>query len=137
MKICGTCKIEKEISQFYNNPRTKDGYYSRCKPCYRQSNRENYHKNGHKWIETSKNAHVQRNYGISLAQYNEILVQQNSCCPICNKHRDEQKNDLSVDHDHETGKVRGLLCTNCNHRLIANHRDPQIFLNAARYLTNV
>ena len=45
---------------------------------------------------------------------NKKLKEQNYCCAICNRHRDEFKRNLSVDHDHKTGKVRSLLCIICN-----------------------
>jgi hypothetical protein len=53
-------------------------------------------------------------YGITLIQYNEIFNSQNGCCKICGTHQSELKKALFVDHDHKTGKIRGLLCHQCN-----------------------
>lgn len=55
-------------------------------------------------------------YGITLQQYNEILKNQNNVCLLCNSktaYKTKGRN-LCVDHDHETGKIRGLLCNRCN-----------------------
>jgi len=56
-------------------------------------------------------------YNITASQYMDLFVKQNACCPICGLHRDEFWRDFVIDHDHETGKVRGLLCMGCNTQL--------------------
>jgi hypothetical protein len=56
-------------------------------------------------------------YGLTNARYEELLRLQHNRCGICGKHQIELYHTLAVDHDHETGKVRGLLCTTCNVRL--------------------
>jgi len=53
-------------------------------------------------------------YGLTVEQYNEIFDQQRGECAICGKHQTELTKGLAVDHNHETGKVRGLLCSYCN-----------------------
>lgn len=58
--------------------------------------------------------HLKVNYNLTEEQYNEILISQNNQCFICGKFDSEMKKRLAVDHDHETGKIRGLLCDNCN-----------------------
>ena len=55
-----------------------------------------------------------RTYGINIDDWNEMFNQQNGCCEICGKHQSEQNRRLDIDHNHTTGKVRSLLCTNCN-----------------------
>ena len=55
-----------------------------------------------------------KEYGITLDEYNEMFAEQNGCCAVCEKHQIEFKDSLSVDHCHETGDVRGLLCFKCN-----------------------
>lgn len=61
-----------------------------------------------------KDVNLQREYGITLGDYNNKFMEQQGCCAICNKHQSEFKKPLFVDHDHDTGKVRGLLCNKCN-----------------------
>lgn len=73
-----------------------------------------YHKN--LWItkNKSKKPHLQRTYGITVDDYNIMFAFQEGKCLGCNKHQSELKSALHVDHDHETGKIRGLLCKKCN-----------------------
>ena len=63
-----------------------------------------------------KEQFLKNNYGITLDQENAMRKQQNYRCaiPACNRHESEFKNGLSIDHNHTTGRVRELLCTNCN-----------------------
>jgi len=61
--------------------------------------------------------HYRRKYGITLEDYNKLYSNQNGCCSICHRPQFELEKTLSVDHDHITGKVRGLLCNGCNGRL--------------------
>jgi hypothetical protein len=53
-------------------------------------------------------------FGLSLEQYNEMFTAQGGKCKICGTHQLELKRRLAVDHDHNTGKIRGLLCQHCN-----------------------
>lgn len=75
------------------------------------------------------------NYGITLDQYNELLNRQNNRCGVCNKHESDFKTKLAVDHDHQTGEIFGLLCWQCNHKIIGEYRDPSIYEKAASFLT--
>ena len=84
--------------------------------------------------EQQRWAHIKRTYGISQAEYEEILEEQHGCCAICKRHHTEFDRNLAVDHDHQTLEVRGLLCQWCNQRLLGRHRDPDLFRAAAEYL---
>jgi hypothetical protein len=75
----------------------------------RQKYKEYYHNNK----DSVKNTYLQTNYKITLEDYNLLLEKQNEKCKICNRDCSTGKS-LAVDHNHETGKVRGLLCKNCN-----------------------
>lgn len=81
-----------------------------------------------------------RRYGISLEQYDNMLLKQNGVCAIC-KQYETMKNkkgticNLSVDHDHETGLVRGLLCRNCNVGLGNFSDDIRVMRVAIAYLS--
>ncbi|MGW8181329.1 MAG: endonuclease domain-containing protein, partial [bacterium] len=55
-------------------------------------------------------------------------------CGVCRRHEGVFKQRLAVDHDHHTGRIRGLLCTHCNRYVIGRHRDPEIFRRAFHYL---
>ena len=75
-----------------------------------------------------------REYGISIAEYNHLFELQEGKCSICGTHQSELKKRLHIDHNHETGKVRGLLCQKCN-VAIGLLQDNWILLqNAANYI---
>lgn len=76
-------------------------------------------------------------YGLSAAEYWAIYEYQNGKCYICERAKGTGKRRLSVDHDHETGLVRGLLCLPCNRDILGHLRDSvAALLRAIRYLTN-
>ncbi len=72
-------------------------------------------------------------YGITVSDYEELFFLQNGKCAICVR-EEENGNMLSVDHDHSSGKVRGLLCHKCNVGLGNFRDDIKIVRNAERYL---
>ena len=85
------------------------------------------------WSQESRNDRLQRQYSITEELYSKIFQKQEGRCAICNCHQHYQR--LSVDHDHKTGMVRGLLCTNCN-RGLGRFFDSAIRLSAASaYIT--
>lgn len=126
-KKCSKCKKLKLLTDFHVQTAMPDGHRSACKECnqkyskiyykknrksqllktkkYRQKNKDIHYKN-------VKNAKYKRQFGITLEDYYKISELQNHRCAICGK--EENGKQLAVDHCHETGKVRGLLCSNCN-----------------------
>jgi hypothetical protein len=84
---------------------------------------------------STRDKYLQRVYGITEKQYNQILKNQGDECAICFKPRLAEKKSFAVDHDHKTRAIRGLLCSFCNRRVIGRHRDPELFLQASYYLT--
>ena len=80
------------------------------------------------WSEESRNDRLQRQYSITEEQYEKISQKQGHKCAICNCRQLYQR--LAVDHDHKTGMVRGLLCTNCN-RGLGRFFDSVLRLRAA------
>jgi hypothetical protein len=84
--------------------------------------------------EYRKANNLRSNYGMTVEQYNELFESQNGCCAICGRHQSIQKKALAVDHDHQTGKIRGLLCSACNTGIGNMHDDEQTLLNAIKYL---
>lgn len=74
-------------------------------------------------------------YGLAVADYNAMLERQDGRCAICGRTENGKRHNFDVDHDHETGEVRGLLCNRCN-RLLSNARDDlRILERAAGYLS--
>ena len=83
---------------------------------------------------------LRRNYGVTLAWYEAILAKQGGACAICKKPEDKVLKGrllrLAVDHCHATGKVRGLLCVNCNRGIGNLQHDRTILTAALAYLKN-
>jgi len=73
-------------------------------------------------------------YGLTHEEYDALLAAQGDVCAICGGKR---KYNLQVDHDHRTGAIRGLLCKQCNKRLLPACRDSaMVLLAAVEYLDN-
>lgn len=105
---------------------------------YREKNRESIRARMNAWNRKNKDKRrhyaLKENYGIGLDQYNDMLKQQNECCKICNQHKDLFDRALAVDHCHATGKVRGLLCKNCNMMLGKAKERIDVLKAAIKYL---
>jgi hypothetical protein len=101
--------LKLKMSQYYksNNDRIKE--YKQVNDEKIKSYRKNYYQ-----TNKSKTAEydLQKRYGISQAQYDELLLKQKGVCLGCGNPPSKRK--LDVDHNHTTGKVRGLLCHHCN-----------------------
>ena len=80
-----------------------------------------------------KHNKLMRAYGIGLEQYDELFLAQGGRCAICGKHQTELPRALAVDHNHETGEVRGLLCSKCNTSLVIVE-NRELLASAMRYL---
>lgn len=78
----------------------------------RRNKQHQEYKNRHP--DKGLNSHLKRTYGITLEEYNRLFAEQNGRCAICGISQLELTKRLCVDHDHETGKVRGLICNMCN-----------------------
>lgn len=77
---------------------------------------------------------IKRLYGISQNEYEELLQKQEGRCAICKRHHTEFTKALSVDHDHKSMEIRGLLCHFCNSRFLGRHSNPELFQAAFEYL---
>ena len=105
---------------------------------YREKNKDFIRESRKKYREKHKeilkeNAYL-RKYKINFHTYNNMLEEQNFCCAICGLHKDNFSKMLAVDHDHDTGKVRSLLCSKCNCGL-GNFKDNvENLQNALNYL---
>ncbi len=78
------------------------------------------------------NATLKKKYGITQEQWQEAFVRQGGVCAICKQHQRYQS--LATDHDHKTGKFRGLLCVQCNRGLGRFFDSPIRLRNAAEYI---
>ncbi len=133
-KVCSNCKIEKEESEFYKKSYVlkKTGaplLSHQCKVCDKACMTLKRKEPGYQ-----KNADLKHTFGIDIFEYERIQRKQNFRCEICNIHQDELKRNLAVDHCHSTGKIRGLLCTNCNTALGKLKESEEIAVNLLHYI---
>lgn len=92
--------------------------------------------------EKDRNRRLKKKFGIDLQEYWILFENQDGCCALCNKHADELKeiyprykySPLHVDHDHTTGKIRGLLCVGCNTSLGRLGDNEESILKVLEYL---
>ncbi len=110
-KPCSHCNVDKPLSSFNKN---KDGLFGRrsiCKLCVKEVYGKKYwekSKEKHKWLR------IKRIFGLSKSDYNRMFEEQYGCCAICGTHQSKLNTALAIDHSHFTGKIRDLLCNNCN-----------------------
>ena len=85
-----------------------------------------------KYLEMCRNRHYQIKYGITVEEYNNMLNAQDGICAICGV--DRIGRNMPVDHDHQTGEIRAILCGNCNRGLGMFMDNPQTLRLAADYI---
>jgi hypothetical protein len=138
-KTCTKCNIAKPLEEFGKQSANKDGLMYYCKSCIRE-----YHKARYadpKYKDYQRNTSLMATYGITLEDYHIMLDEQGGVCAICGlperrKHaRTDDPMFLAVDHDHNTGQVRALLCSTCNIMLGHAQDDVSILARAIQYLT--
>ena len=127
-KICPKCSGEFPLTKFGKDSKTLDGLRVWCRACVNASSRRYYNKNSETLIARKKqyrldnldqllNSHLKRTYDITLVDFDKMFEEQDGCCFICGRHQSEFSRRLDVDHDHDSGQVRGLLCYSCNTKL--------------------
>jgi hypothetical protein len=135
-KTCTKCCTKKELKDFYLRSDTDlpNVYQSRCKQCWQTAKREwrKLHSNIDK--EQRLRHEMTRLYGMSANDFEDLLKTQNNVCAICGDSASGFKQRLSVDHDHLTGQLRGLLCHYCNMGLGSFRDSPDRLLAAIDYL---
>ncbi|MAO21337.1 MAG: hypothetical protein CMJ25_11365 [Phycisphaerae bacterium] len=115
-KECTSCKEVLPSSAFYKNPKRSTGLHNECKPC------QNARRRSNKRVTA---------YGVTPVQFNKMLEQQGGACAICGTSIDQKAH---VDHCHTSGKVRGLLCNNCNTAIGKLKDNPEIIQSALDYV---
>ncbi|QKW05629.1 endonuclease VII domain-containing protein [Streptomyces sp. NA04227] len=116
-KRCPQCEQVKPHAEWERNRTSSDGWASYCRECRAHRNRVSY---------------FQRKYGLSPAQLDSLIEQQQGLCCICCDAPAEH-----VDHCHETGRVRGVLCFSCNAGLGQFKDRPDNLRRAAAYLEGI
>ena len=144
LKTCRSCSESKPLDEFYKEPRVKDGRTARCKKCTKEHSGQSYGCNKEAvksrlrknyCPKKGREQKLKRNYGLCTEVFEHMLKLQNYKCKICGsedpKHNSGQ---FVVDHCHESGQVRGLLCSECNLMLGKVHDNTTILQNAINYL---
>lgn len=129
MKTCNRCGVEKPHGDFYKKKAVKSGLSSWCKECTKENNRNIYAtpEGKERLLWNAKRSR----YGIDKGIFTSLLEQQNGVCAICGSGFNDK---CCIDHNHETGEVRGLLCDACNRGIGLLKDSVLILTNAANYL---
>lgn len=128
--VCVRCKRELPASLFHYERTKVNGLYSWCKECKSKVAKARY----------DRKSKLKAKFGITPEDYEAMLAAQGRVCAICGRAETRMGNggqrirDLSVDHCHVTGKVRGLLCAGCNKGLGHFADRPEWLETAAAYL---
>ncbi len=163
-KRCKVCGEVKPLDQFYKAVGCVDGRRGECRECFqakavaraeanpelrriarertqvwvrdnpdrKQANNRAYAASGRK-KPSDRKSHLKRTFGLTLEDYDRMLAEQDGGCAICGD--PPGTTALHVDHCHETGEVRGLLCFRCNSALGNLRDDPDIITLALVYVT--
>jgi hypothetical protein len=154
MKKCSICKEEKNLVDFAFVDKTKTKIKAACKMCASAIQKENRKKLGHiqkekdkiryqknrehrikyakeyrlKYPERTRATNLKQKYGITQNDYDNMLLKQNNQCAICKRYMKDYGRIFCVDHNHTTGKIRGLLCDPCNYGLgfYEKHKDKYV-----------
>lgn len=160
-KRCRVCGESKSLDQFHRAKGMRDGHRNECLDCFRLMSRERYKRDPAKAIAQVKrwqqanadrlnayrrerrlepavkrqqrDGYYRRTYGISADEFDAMLDAQGGRCAICGV-QPERLASMHVDHDHEHGHLRGLLCLSCNQGLGQFRDDPSLLLRAVVYL---
>jgi len=137
---CKICCNERRVLQYYSN--REENIKKSCE--WKKENREHANEwereNRKKDITLTRAKETSRKKGIKLDHYYSMIEEQNNKCAICNqeetrKNRSgEKSNSLSIDHNHKTGKIRQLLCWNCNVGIGKFKEDIELLQSAILYL---
>lgn len=134
MKKCTKCGETKPLSEFGKDARKPDGRRPSCKVCV------NVEQKAARLADPSKHRAnmLKYVYGLTPQEYEELLCMCDAKCMICGMsakdHKETTGRFLCVDHNHHTGKVRGLLCNSCNTVLGKMQDSPKLLTKAATYL---
>lgn len=126
MKNCPMCDQSKSTGSFHNNKSTADGLCTYCKPCSSQYEKDRWHLRK----PVSQARYYKQTYNLTPTDVESLLASQGGVCAICS----EEPKRAVVDHCHDSGKVRGILCDTCNRSLGLLKDNVEVLMSAAAYL---
>ena len=147
-KQCPKCNTSKPLDEFYHNKARSDKHDSWCKVCADTKNKAYAAAHPDKLKDASRlynqrpevkyrvfEYYLNSRYGAGAADYRkEKFDAQGGKCAICGRSENELTNRLSLDHNHDTGQWRGLLCTECNSAVGLLRENEELFMAAIKYL---
>ena len=150
-RICSVCQTSKIVPGEMSWPQARRPTAAKCRDCQRDYHREYQRKRRADRPEVVRRSNLWRLYRIREADYDALRAAQSYRCAICQLHEDEidtstyggrPRSDgtrtkpfaLCVDHDHATGRIRGLLCRDCNSLIGLAREDAKRLQSAVRYL---
>ncbi len=159
MKRCKVCGVTKPLHEFYRAAGMRDGRRNDCIQCNLQRRKERYDSADavarvQRWRKENperyaaarraynarperkramRDAYYRRTFGLSADEVDAMLAAQGGGCAICSE-KPEREASMHVDHCHVTGRIRGLLCLNCNQGIGKFGEDPLRLQRAADYL---
>ena len=135
MKKCAGCGEVQELAQFGLDRSRKDGRYHTCRSCCRKKYKEHESARRKTNPRLWRSPSLRSKYGIDHDTYEKMHGEQSGMCAICGGPGRTDTGNLSVDHCHETGLIRGLLCQNCNAGIGMFRESPDILGKAIKYLS--
>ena len=137
VKICADCLQEKDVEEFKTlTNRLPNRRYSYCKACAYEKERKRWSRLSQKeqrskWLKTK--------YGLDWDAYESMYTKQRGRCAVCRitislTDKDNSHTVACVDHDHEIGHIRGLLCNHCNRAIGLLKDDSSIAMRMVNYL---
>jgi hypothetical protein len=159
MKHCRICGKLKPFDDFYRASGMRDGRRNECKPCFQADRKAKYnsaeavarvkgwqernperldayraeYRNRPARKRAMRDLYYRRNFGITADEVDALLAGQGGKCAICDG-VSARAEGWHVDHNHETGQIRGVLCQRCNHGIGLLEEDPARLRAAADYL---
>lgn len=128
-KVCKTCGIAHSLDQYQKDVTKKDGLRPYCKSCTSARRKELLSK------ETIRQRNLEKNFGKGVLDiYDKLFKEQQGRCAVCGSPENGRYKHLSIDHDHSNGRIRGLLCNNCNRGLGLLKDNPEVLRKAAEYV---
>ena len=126
MKSCPMCDEVKPVAKFHKNKSTADGLCTYCKQCSSQYEKDRWHKRK----PVAQERYFRQTYNLTPNQIEQMLEDQGGVCAICG----EEPKRRVVDHCHDSGRVRGILCDTCNRCLGLLKDNVDVLMSAAAYL---
>mgnify|MGYP001461110951 CR=1 FL=1 len=149
-KRCSRCHEDKSLDEFYVDRTRKNGRYPQCIVCAKAAKkrvrdtpeyREWFNEYRREWNKRNPDKRkamdrrqALKKYGLTESDYEAMLASQEGRCAICKREPQEDGRLLDVDHCHDEGHVRGLLCSQCNVGIGMFRHSPELFRKAMRYL---